>query len=175
MYPIARLFYQFFKHRNDQPLGPFDTHVSHHICWPWDLDLWMELNNGRTLTLYDMGRLPLAMRAGLIGVLKRRGWGLTMAGASVRYRRRVRAFDRIEMRSRAVGWDEKFLYLEQSMWVKGQPTSHILYRSAVTNKSGMVPMAEVAGELAFEASERELPEWIEAWIAAEEQRPWPPF
>ena len=78
------------------------THVSHHYCLPWDIDLWRELNNGRTLTLYDLGRIPLAGRVGLIKVLRRERWGLTMAGASVRYRRRIRVFDRIEMRSRLV-------------------------------------------------------------------------
>lgn len=26
-----------------------ETHVSRHICWPHDLDFWMELNNGRAM------------------------------------------------------------------------------------------------------------------------------
>ena len=71
---------------------PLDgTHVSRHICWPWDLDLWLELNNGRTLTLFDLGRMPLARRTGLEAALRAHGWGLTVAGVSVRYRRRIRA------------------------------------------------------------------------------------
>ncbi|SDW73172.1 acyl-CoA thioesterase [Litoreibacter albidus] len=175
MFPFIRLIYQFFRHRNDAPLGPLDTHVSHHICWPWDLDLWRELNNGRTLTIYDLGRLPLAGRVGLIKVLKANGWGLTMAGASVRYRRRVRMFDRIEMRSRAVCWDDKFLYLEQSMRVRGEATSHVLYRSAVTGKNGIVPPQQVMGALELSMDTPETPAWIKAWIEAESTRPWPPF
>lgn len=175
MYPFIRLIYQFFVHRNDAPLGPLDTHVSHHICWPWDLDLWRELNNGRTLTLYDMGRLPLAGRVGLIKALKEHRWGLTMAGASVRYRRRVRMFDRIEMRSRAVCWDDKFLYLEQSMRVRGEATSHILYRSAITGKTGIVPPAQVMETLGLEVATPETPDWVKAWTEAEALRPWPPF
>ncbi|WP_394197828.1 acyl-CoA thioesterase [Litoreibacter albidus] len=175
MFPFIRLIYQFFRHRNDAPLGPLDTHVSHHICWPWDLDLWRELNNGRTLTIYDLGRLPLAGRVGLIKVLKANGWGLTMAGASVRYRRRVRMFDRIEMRSRAVCWDDKFLYLEQSMRVRGEATSHVLYRSAVTGKNGIVPPQQVMGALELSMETPETPAWVKAWIEAESTRPWPPF
>ncbi|WP_281859217.1 acyl-CoA thioesterase [Litoreibacter halocynthiae] len=175
MYPILRLIFQFFRHRNDPPLGPLDTHVSHHICWPWDLDLWRELNNGRTLTLYDMGRMPLAGRVGLIKALKEHRWGLTMAGASVRYRRRVRMFDRIEMRSRAVCWDDKFLYLEQSMRVRGEATSHILYRSAVTGKGGIVSPQTVMNALDLKMEAPEVPAWIKAWTEAEALRPWPPF
>lgn len=176
MYPFLRLAYQFFVHRKDADLGPLDTHVSHHICWPWDLDLWNELNNGRTLTLYDMGRLPLAKRVGLVKALRDNRWGLTMAGASVRYRRRVRAFDRIEIHSRAVCWDDKFMYLEQSMRVRGEATSHILYRSAVTSKEGIVPPIRVMEALELDPSlTPEMPDWIAAWTEAEALRPWPPF
>ena len=174
MYPIPRLLKEVFKYRNAPALDVTGTHVSYHICWPWDLDLWMELNNGRTLTLYDLGRIPLATRTGLFGALKKNGWGLTMAGASVRYRRRVRVFDRIEMRSRAIGWDDRFLYLEQSMWVKGEATSSILYRSAVTSKEGIVPTSKVVEALGITGQESSLPDWVKAWIKADSQRPWPP-
>ncbi|WP_298361456.1 acyl-CoA thioesterase [uncultured Litoreibacter sp.] len=175
MYPVIRLIKEFVKFRNAPDLGLTDTHVSTHRCWPWDIDLWMELNNGRTLTLYDLSRLPLAKRAGLIRALNDNKWGLTMAGASVRYRRRVRMFQKVEIRSRAVCWDDKFLYLEQSMWSKGEATSHILYRAAVTDKNGIVPTAKIVEAVAPGAETPDVPDWIAAWIDAEARRPWPPF
>jgi acyl-CoA thioesterase FadM len=174
MYPIIRLFKELVKFRKAAPLGLTDTHVSHHICWPWDIDPWMELNNGRTLTLFDLGRIPLARRTGLFDLLRRNRWGLTMAGASVRYRRRVRPFQRVEMRSRAVCWDERFIYLEQSMWRDGEATSHILYRSAVTGRDGIVPPQAVVDALGLPVDPPEIPDWIAAWIKAEATRPWPP-
>jgi acyl-CoA thioesterase FadM len=175
MYPVLRLVGQFIRHRRAAPLAPLATHVSQHRCLPWDLDLWMELNNGRTLTLYDLGRLVLARRVGLLAALKRRGWGLTMAGAVVRYRRRVRMFDRIEMRSRALCWDDRFVYLEQSMWVQGQCTSHVVYRAAIVDKAGIVAPARVLAEVAPGLPAPTIPDWIAAWRDAEAQRPWPPM
>lgn len=175
MYPFVRLAKEFFKFRNASPLGLTDTHVSHHVCWPWDIDLWMELNNGRTLTIYDLARLPLAKRVGLIKALKDNNWGLTMAGASVRYRRRVLPFQRVEIRSRAVCWDDKFVYLEQSMWRAGECCSHILYRSAVTDKTGIVSPTRVLDKVAPGSPAPEIPGWIAAWIEAEAARPWPPM
>ena len=83
---------EFWVNRRAQPIKLGEFHVSHHVCWPWDLDMWFELNNGRTLTLYDLGRLVLAKRSGLLSLLKAKRWSMTMAGASVRYRRRVRMF-----------------------------------------------------------------------------------
>lgn len=175
MYPVLRLAGEFVRHRRAAPLPPLATHVSHHRCMPWDLDVWMELNNGRTLTLYDLGRLVLAKRVGLLAALKRRGWGLTMAGAVVRYRRRVRMFDLIEMRSRMICWDDRFIYLEQAMWVRGDCAGHIVYRAAIVDASGIVAPARVQAEVAPDLPAPPIPAWIMAWIAAEAQRPWPPM
>ncbi len=176
MYPVIRLVWQMFKHRNDPPLEPTGTHVSRHVCWPWDIDLWMELNNGRTLTLFDLGRIPLARRVGLLAALKRQGWGLTVAGSTVRYRRRVRPFETVEMRSRAIFWDDKFIYIEQSMWKRsGECANHILLRTAVTGKDGIVPPARVMEEVDKTTPTPDAPGWVRAWIEADAQRPWPPM
>ncbi|MHC0052169.1 acyl-CoA thioesterase [Actibacterium sp. D379-3] len=174
MYPFIRLVKEMVVHRNDPRLPLTGTHVSHHICWPWDLDFWLELNNGRTLTLYDLGRIPMASRMGLIAVLRQKRWALTIAGSSIRYRRRVRMFDRIEMRSRCVGWDHRFIYLVQSMWKNGECTSQALYRSAVTDKNGIVTPDRVLAAMGLTDPSPELPGWAAAWIAAEDTRPWPP-
>jgi acyl-CoA thioesterase FadM len=174
MYPFIRMVKEMWRARRMEPLGFFDAHVSHHICWPWDLDLWMELNNGRTLTLYDLGRLPLAERTGLVRVLRDKGMGLTVAGSTIRYRRRVTVFSRLTMHSRCLGWDNRFFYIEQSIWRGEECTSHALIRMALPGKSGMVPPAEVAMALGGDAEGPALPAWVKAWIEADATRPWPP-
>ena len=174
MYPFIRMAWQMFKHRNDPRLGFEDVHVSQHYCLPWDLDMWRELNNGRTLTLFDLGRIPLAMRVGLADVLRRNRWGLTMAGATVRYRRRVRAFHKVEMHSRALGHDGRFIYLQQSMWRGGEALNSVVYRSAVTSKNGIVPVAEVLEAMGATGWNPPLPDWVQAWADVEAMRQWPP-
>jgi len=175
MYPFLRMLGQQVAHRNAPRLPLTGTHVSRHICWPWDIDPWLELNNGRSLTLYDLGRIPLAGRIGMIEVLRQKGWSLTMAGVSVRWRRRVRTFERVEMRSRCVGWDARFMYLDQSMWKKnGECASQALYRSALVGAQGIVPPARFAEALGADPTSPPLPDWVAAWIAADAARPWPP-
>ena len=174
MYPFLRMAKELIVHRNAPPLPMGKAHISHHICWPWDLDFWFELNNGRTLTLYDLGRIPLAKRMGLIRAIKANKWGLTVAGTSVRYRRRVRMFQKFEIHSRALGWDNRFLYLEQSIWTKGHCANQALYRTAVTGPEGIVDPAKVAVAMGEDPQSPALPEWVENWIKADSSRPWPP-
>lgn len=174
MYPFFRLAYQLWMNRHAEPIEMTGTHISHHICWPWDIDIFMELNNGRTLTLYDLGRFLLSGRVGMNKVLREQRWGLAVAGGSVRYRRRIRPFQRIEMLTRALGWDDKFVYIEQSMWVGETCCNHILLRTAVTDRSGIVAPVRLAEALGADPTSPELPEWARGWIEADLARPWPP-
>ena len=119
MYPFLRMFKEMTRASRMPPLGLFDTHVSHHLCWPWDLDPWVELNNGRTLTLYDLGRLPLGARTGIHRVLKAQGWGMTVAGSSVRYRRRGGGVSGLAPPSPRPGWGGRGPATRARMWEGG--------------------------------------------------------
>lgn len=176
MYPFLRLAKEMFLVRKSPPLATGELSVTRHICWPWDLDMFAELNNGRVLTLYDLGRMPIARRSGLLALLKRERWGFAVAGATVRYRKRVKLFDRIEMRSRVIGWDARFIYVEQSMWKSdGDCASHAVFRTAVTSGAGMIAPERVMALLGAETSSPALPAWVAAWSESESQRPWPPM
>lgn len=176
MFPFVRLVKDMFIASRQPKIGLTEEHVSHHIIWPWDLDAFLELNNGRTLTIYDLGRLSAGVRSGLVDTLKGQKWGLTMAGSSVRYRRRLHAFARVEMRSRGVCWDDKFMYIEQSMWKSdGECASHVLYRAAATDKNGIVTPDRILKAMDEDAISPPMPDWVDAWVQAEAQRPWPPM
>lgn len=174
MYPFFRMAKEIWKFRNAPRLGLFDAHVSTHRIWPWDLDPWRELNNGRTLTLFDLGRIPMSVRMGFDRVAKAKGWGITVAGNSTRYRKRVTVFQKLTQVSRVIGWDGRFGYIEQSFWRGEECTSHMLLRYAFTSKAGLVSPSEVIAALAPEAISPALPEWVQAWADADALRPWPP-
>ncbi|MEL6683489.1 MAG: acyl-CoA thioesterase [Pseudomonadota bacterium] len=115
MYPIVRLIKEVLRARKMPALAPLGTHVSYHRCWPHDIDQFIEMNNGRILTILDLGRTGLAQRVGLLRALSKNRWGLTMAGCSVMYRKRIRPFVKFRVVSKCVGWDERFMYLDQSI------------------------------------------------------------
>lgn len=176
MYPYLRMIWDWQRAKTLPKMAVDATHVSHHRCWPQDIDMWMELNNGRTLTIYDLGRIPMAVRMGLMDALKRERWGLTVAGSVVRYRRRILPFEKFEMRSRGLCWDDKFFYVEQSIWKQnGECANHAVYRTAVTSKTGIVNPARVMQAMGHVGPSPEIPEWVQVWLKAETLRPWPPM
>jgi len=173
MYPIIRMFKALAGARGKK-MDILDTHVSQHIAWPWDIDPWKDLNNGRTLTLFDLGRIGLAEQIGLNGALMRQRWGIVVAGNTTRYRKRITMMQRFEMRTRCIGWDHRFIYMEQAMWRAGECCNHLLVRAAVTSKAGIVSPQEVAEATGHHGESPDLPDWVQAWIAADHERPWPP-
>ncbi|MEZ4664537.1 MAG: hypothetical protein R2911_43950 [Caldilineaceae bacterium] len=85
MYPLIRFTNVVIKALTSKPLAADAVCETTLRCMPWDIDLFLELNNGRVLTLYDLGRFDLAIRTGLARLLRRKRWGLVVAGGSVRY------------------------------------------------------------------------------------------
>jgi acyl-CoA thioesterase FadM len=142
--------------------------------WPGDIDFYPEVNNGRHLTLMDLGRIDLAARTGLFGVLHRHYWGLTVGGASVRFRHRVPPFRRIRLRTNIVGRDDRWFYFHQEITRDGRVCSGALVRAGIVSREGLVPVDEVLEAAGQPGWRPKLPEWVQAWIEAENQRPWPP-
>lgn len=177
MFPFLRLAKEMIRTRRMAPLAnPTDTHLTQIMCLPWDLDMFLELNNGRTLSLFDIGRLGMGQRSGMMRVLRKERLSMTMAGSSVRYRRRVHVFERVTIRSRFVCFDARFFYIEQSMWKRnGECANHVLYRAAVTDRQGIVPPERVAQALSGDPISPPMPDWIANWCKAEATRPWPPM
>lgn len=175
MYPFIRLGWSLYSARRLPPMNPLALHVSQHRCWPVDCDIFMEMNNGRILTLYEMGRFQASVRMGLWPLLKKKRWGLTVAGTSIRYRRRITPFERFETRTRIATWDERFVYIEQGMFKRdGECASHVLFRTAVVAKGRAVPTADLIEALGITEPRPEPADWIRNWIEAEATRSWPP-
>jgi acyl-CoA thioesterase FadM len=83
--------------------------------WPDDVDFYLHVNNGRYLTLMDLGRFQLAARTGLLELMVRRSVWPVLGGVAVSFRRELRLFERFDLTTRFVAWDGKWFYVEQRL------------------------------------------------------------
>lgn len=179
MYPFLRLSSTIAKSTWQQfrgeSLTATDTSTVNFICNINDIDNFLEMNNGRILTLFDLGRTDFAIRTGLGKKLLQNRWGLVVAGSSIQYRKRVRFLDKVSIATRIAAVDERWFYIEQVMSVKGKPTSQAILRTGVTNlKTGKtLPTQQVLAAMGFDDLQLPPTGWVKAWIDADKQREFP--
>ena len=174
MYPIIRFLTTCIKAYLADKITIDDISATSFRIRPWDIDMFLEVNNGRILTLYDLGRFDLSIRTGLAKALKQNKWGLVVAGSTVRYRRRIRMFEKVAIYTQVAGYEERWIYIVQSMWAKGEPASSILLRTGITNRGKVLPARDVIDALGIEEWNPVLHPWVKEWIQSEESRLWPP-
>lgn len=174
MYPLSRLLSTFLKaKRGSKPDAQAVSEISFR-CRPWDLDMFLEMNNGRVLTLYDLGRFDLLLRMGLDKILRKNRWGLVVASSTVRYRHRIRLFAKVTMRTYVAGVDERWVYIHQSMWVGERPASAVLMRTGITSGGKVISPRQLVAELGADEADVQLSAWDKQWVDTENARPWPP-
>ena len=179
MYPFLRLgthaIKSAIKQKQGHSLQLTDTSEITLTANINDIDHFFEMNNGRIFTLFDLGRNDLAIRSGLAKKLFKHRWGLVVAGSTIQYRKRVRLFDKVTIKTRLIAVDERWFYIEQSMWVKGQPTCSALLRTGITNivTGKVLPTEQVLSALDYQDINMPPDDWVKAWSDADKIRPFP--
>jgi len=139
--------------------------------WPSDIDLYPEMNNGRYWTVMDVGRYDLAARTGLMQMARRRRWLFVVAGGSIRYRRRLLPFSRFILRTSLAGHDGRWFYFIQEFIRRGQMAAQAVVRAGLRTEKEFIPSETILKAFGREGWSPPLPEWVRAWIEAENARP----
>jgi acyl-CoA thioesterase FadM len=149
-------------------ITPLDESTVRLRVWPNDLDFNVHLNNGRYLSLMDLGRLDLLERTGLFRVALKRGWAPMIGAATIRFRRSLAPFERFTLRSRLISWDEKWLYIEQRFErTNGELAAIGFVRGLMRGKEGNVPTAQLFDIIGFTGPSPAMPDGVRQWIEAE--------
>ena len=159
------LLFMIFPRRMDI-LG--ESVVSFRV-WPNDLDTNLHMNNGRYMTLLDLGRLDLLLRIGAAGPAYRRKWYPVLAAVNLRFKRPLNLFQRFEIRTRIVTWDRKWVYLEQQILLKGKAVTHAYLKGAFVGPQGTVAMIDLVDLLGTKVEPPPLPPAFQSWLKAEEE------
>jgi acyl-CoA thioesterase FadM len=132
-------------------------------AWPNDLDLNLHVNNGRYLSLADIGRIHWFSLTGLLRVARRAQAFPVVGDAIAKFRRDLKAFQSVEIHTRLVGWDQRWGYIEHRFVRGGRVIGVVLIRGVFKGPDGPLEPAMLLAALGRSAPSPELPTWV-SWF-----------
>jgi acyl-CoA thioesterase FadM len=162
---IRILWSALFRGRN---IAALESAVLEFRVLPNDLDPNWHVNNGRYLTLMDLGRIDLTLRMGFLRLVFSDRWMPVLGGAMITFQRPLKLFQRYTLHTRLAGWDEKWLYLEQYFESEGKRVATAVVKGLIRAPDRSIPTAEVMHAVGFDLPSPELPDQVRRWIAADD-------
>jgi acyl-CoA thioesterase FadM len=134
------------------------TRVSLRV-WPNDLDLNLHVNNGRYLTLADIGRLDWFVRTGALGIARQHKAFPVVGDAIAKFRRDLKAFQSFEIHTRLLGWDHKWGYIEHRFLRHDRVIGVVMIRGVFKGPGGPIDPGVLLTGLSHSAPSPQMPEW----------------
>lgn len=138
-----------------------------------DLDSNLHVNNGTYLQMMDVARNNQIADLGMFPVARQKGWAPVVAASTMKYRRSLRPFERFEITTRIIGWDERMFYLEQVFTREGKLYARGIVASRFLDRKGnrISALDVVRDAMGENLASPELPEDVAAWARAMDVAP----
>ncbi len=134
----------FFKRKGNPETALFETNKISFRVFPFDMDINLHLNNGRYLTLMDLGRTSLLLETGFLWKLVRKNQLPVIAGVQILYRRSFGFLEKGSIETRLIGYDEKWFYIEQIFRKQnGDLASYAIVKGLFQARRKSVPTADI--------------------------------
>jgi len=154
---LQRLFWR-------KRMGLLDTSVIHGRVWLNDLDNNIHMNNGRYLTLMDLGRLDIILCSGLLGTCLKKRWFPVVGALKIQYFRPLKPFQKFELKTRILGWDAKWLYLEQWFEADGKLCAKAHLQGLFKGPDGKIETKELLEAAGMKKKSPKLPADLREWV-----------
>ena len=155
--------------------APFGTSRLRFRVWPTDLDTNLHMNNGRYLTIMDIGRLDLVVCTGLWRSVVKHRWMPVVSTSAVRFRRELRLFEQFALETRVRYWADSVIVMEHRFrFTKGNRKGAIAATALMKagfydrKEKSFVPVQRIMDELELTAESPRATAEITALLAMEE-------
>lgn len=130
---------------------------------PWHIDLNMHINNANYLVFMERGRWDYFARTKAAKDMIKQRVNLIVAGVEIGYYRELRLWQKFELLTTPVAYDDKYLYIEQR-FVRGDKICATALVKVVFVKAGKtVNPATVWQKLNINWQQPPLPPSISSW------------
>lgn len=164
-----RLIFVFLFSRFRSKVDILDECVTPFRVCPTDLDVLMHMNNGVYLSLQDIARVDYMIRAQAFRKISAQGWYPVVASEMIRFRRSLALFQKFELKTRLISWDDRYLYLEHKFVRQGEIMALGMIRARfLSRKGGLVSPQEILQLLGRSNPAPEFPVYLKEWLAADQ-------
>jgi acyl-CoA thioesterase FadM len=153
---------------------PAGVSVLRFRVWPLDCDTSLHLNNGRYLTLMDLGRLDIMVAGGLWRAVVRHKWTPIASLVTIRFRREIRPFQRFRLETRLLAWEAASVVMEQTFVFEGgardgEVAARALFKGGLYDRKArqFVPVRRLMSEIGVSAESPPPTPEIEAFLATD--------
>jgi acyl-CoA thioesterase FadM len=158
-----RLFLLLFKLIRLPRKGVFEESRVTFRVLPTDCDVNLHMNNGRYLSFMDLGRVHLVTQMGLLRIIIRKRWRAALGAAEINFIRAIAPFQKFDLITRLVTWDDKWAYMEQRFEADGVLCAHAFVKGLFLDGRGRVESATVVAELGLTDAPPPMPRELEIW------------
>ncbi|QAY74835.1 acyl-CoA thioesterase [Agromyces protaetiae] len=166
------LLHILFLSKRKPDLGHWDVARTRFVTLPTDLDINMHMNNGVYLSIMDVARFDMLVRNGVWKIMMDKGWYPVVASETITFRKSLKLWQRFEIETRTLGFDEKSVYLEHRLVRpskgSGGKEPEIYAQAFIRGRflrraGGTVSTAELNEAFGADPAGMGLPDWIERW------------
>lgn len=161
----------FFKARIDDHLAP--SYLKFRVL-PNDLDTNFHMNNGRYLTIMDLGRFDLILRNGLLKVMLQDKAIPVLSASQIRYRIPLHLWEAYDLETQIMCWDDKWFYIQQRFIIRsgekaGVTAAVALLKGAFYSRKtkDTVPSSHLLRAVGADLNSPRFPDYIAQWVDAE--------
>lgn len=139
---------RFFYFKKTSLLDPCYTSF---FVSPLDLDTNFHVNNGRYLSIMDLGRFDMLIKPKAFWKLALSGYYPVVVSESIRFKRSLGLFNYFTIKTEVESWDEKDFYIRQIFYHKDQimAVGYIKGRFMKRGQKKSVPTSQVYNFLGY--------------------------
>lgn len=134
---------------------------------PNDLDIYGHVNNGRYLSIMDLGRLHLLFVTGLLEPIRRKKWAPLLGSVKIHFLKPLTVFKKFSLTTQTIYWDEKWIYLEQKFQHNDQLCAVALLKILFVSHERKVSPQDIINLLPHPPARPPIPHVIKYWQEAE--------
>jgi len=160
MYPWLRLISVGASALKKPRIDLFEpTRVSLRV-WPDDIDGNLHVNNGRYLTLADLGGVTWFLRSGVLAQARRFHAIPLIADSIAKFRRDLKLLQSFTLETRLVGWERRCIFLEHRFLVEQHVSGLVAVRCVFKSGRRTIYPSELLGGLSTRTQSPVLPAWL---------------